>query len=136
MKISTKGRYSLRLMLDLAENNKGQYIPLKEISERQGITIKYLEQIVSLLSRAGLISSVRGSSGGYKLSRLPSEYSVGEILRVSEGSLAPVACLDVSPNSCSRYNECKTIHFWEKLDSTINNFVDNVTLEDLLNKNF
>lgn len=135
VKISTKGRYALRLMLDLAENGSKAYIPLKDISERQEITIKYLEQIVSQLSRAGLIKSTRGNNGGYRLVKPACCYSVGEILRAAEGNLAPVACIEVFPNQCSRCKDCLTLPLWEKLGKTINDFVDGVTLEDLLKGN-
>ena len=113
MKISTKGRYALRIMLDLAQNSKGEYIPLKDISSRQGITIKYMEQIVPMLTRAGLVRSLRGNNGGYMLSREPEEYTIGEILRCAEGSLAPIACLEDETNQCPRKEGCKTLAFWE-----------------------
>ena len=103
MKISTKGRYALRMMVDLAEHNNGEWISLKEISERQNISIKYLEQIVSSLMRSGLLLSSRGPQGGYMLARKPEEYTVGEILREIEGSLVPVACMETVPNQCERY---------------------------------
>ena len=133
MKISTKGRYALRLMLDLAQNNNGEYIPLKEVAQRQNIPVKYLEQIVTLLSRVGYIKSIRGNSGGYKLSKSAEDYRVGDILRVAEGSLIPVACLADSPNQCLRYKECLTLPLWEGLNKTINAYVDRFTLADLLN---
>ena len=108
MKISTKGRYALRLMLDLAVHNTGENISLKDISSRQEISIKYLEQIVISLSRAGFVRSVRGSQGGYRLAREPKDYTVGSILRLIEGSLAPVSCLDDEPNECPRAEQCAT----------------------------
>ncbi|HWP51161.1 MAG TPA: Rrf2 family transcriptional regulator [Clostridia bacterium] len=132
MKISTKGRYALRVMIDIAGHDAGAVISLRDISQRQGITLKYLEQIIPLLSRAGLLKSVRGSSGGYRLTRLASEYTAGEILRAVEGSLVPVACLEDEPNRCSRCGECKTLPFWKGLAKVIDNYVDSVTLEDLL----
>lgn len=135
MKISTRGRYALRLMLDLAVNGGADsYITLKSISERQEISVKYLEQIVQVLSRAGFVESVRGAQGGYKLTRLPEAYTVGMILRLIEGSLAPVACLESSPNRCSRCNECVTLDVWKQLDDAIANVVDNITLADLVQK--
>ncbi len=134
MKISTKGRYALRTMLDLAMHDRGALIPLKDISARQGITIKYLEQVVTLLSRAGYVRSVRGAGGGYRLSKDPSEYTAGDILRVAEGSLAPVACLEDSENQCPRAAECLTLGFWEGLAGVINQYVDSVTLEDLVHQ--
>lgn len=131
MKISTKGRYALRVMIDLAGHEVGAVISLRDISQRQGITLKYLEQIIPLLSRAGLLKSVRGSSGGYRLTRPASDYSAGEILRAVEGSLAPVACLEDEPNCCPRCDDCKTLPFWKGLAAVINGYVDSVTLEDL-----
>ncbi len=132
MKISTKGRYALRLMLDLALHNNGSYIPIKEIAKRQNISDKYLEQIISILSRAGYVQSVRGAGGGYKLSRLPKDYTVGMILRLTEGSLAPVACLEGENNTCERNTECATLLVWKKLYKAINDVVDTITLEDLV----
>lgn len=134
MKVSTKGRYALRLMIDLAERNNGKYTTLKEISARQKISVKYLEQIVILLSKAGLLESVRGPQGGYKLAKKPSKYTAGDILRVTEGSLAPVACLETKTNQCLSYDKCSTVDFWQGLYNTIQNYVDLVTLEDLVNK--
>ena len=132
MKISTKGRYALRLMLDLSMNASAGCIPLKDIAERQDISLKYLEQIISTLSRAGYVRSVRGSGGGYMLSKAPSEYTVGMILRLTEGSLAPVSCLETADNSCARASDCITLRVWEKLYSAINDVLDNITLEDLI----
>ncbi|MGI5966397.1 MULTISPECIES: RrF2 family transcriptional regulator [Anaerotruncus] len=132
MKISTKGRYALRLMIDLAQHDAGEYISLKEISGRQEISVKYLEQIVILLAKAGFLRSVRGPQGGYKLAKPPQEYKVGDILRLTEGSLAPVACLEHEPNECARYGECPTIAFWQGLAKVVNNYVDGITLQDLV----
>lgn len=134
MKVSTKGRYSLRLLIDLAEHNTGEYIALKEISERQNISIKYLEQIVNQLSKAGYLASVRGPQGGYKLNRPPKEYIIGEILRIMEGSFAPTACLQDMENQCGRYNECATITFWEGLYHVVNEYIDQFTLQDLVDQ--
>ena len=133
MKISTKGRYALRTMLDLAVHENGGLIPLREISTRQGITIKYLEQVMNLLNKAGYVRSVRGAGGGYRLAKEPSEYTIGDILRVAEGSLAPVSCLEDEVNLCPRNADCMTVDFWEGLADAINNYVDSFTLEDLLN---
>ena len=108
MKISTKGRYALRLMLDLAINNTGEFIPLKNVSERQDISVKYLEQIITVLVKAGFVKGLRGSRGGYKLAKKPEDYTVGMILRLTEGSLAPVACLDDEVNTCERACDCIT----------------------------
>ena len=115
MKISTKGRYALRLMIDLAQHDAAGYIPLRDISKRQEVSAKYLEQIVVQLSRAGLVTSTRGAQGGYQLARHPSEYTVGEILRITEGSLAPVACLAHDPVECPRAEDCITLGFWRGL---------------------
>ena len=133
MKISTKGRYALRIMLDLAAHNTGEFIPVKDIAVRQGITVKYLEQIVSQLGKAGLIKSVRGNGGGHKLTKEPVKYTAGDILRSIEGNLAPVACLEDSPNQCPRSDQCLTLPFWGGLSNVIDDYVNNVTLEDLLN---
>ncbi len=111
MKVSTKGRYALRLMIDLAEHDSGEYIPLRDISERQGISVKYLEQIVTQLSRAGVLRSVRGAQGGYRLARRPENYTTGEILRITEGDLAPIACLSSETTCCPRESECATLDF-------------------------
>lgn len=131
MRISTKGRYALRLMLDLAMHNTGEFISLKDISERQDITVKYLEQIVTSLARAGYLRSQRGNNGGYRLAKAPEEYRVGDILRVMEGSLEPIACLDDDPNLCPRSESCTTLPFWRGLSEVIRNYVDGVTLQDL-----
>lgn len=132
MKISTKGRYALRLMLDLAMHDNGVYIPIKEIAKRQGISEKYLEQIISILSRAGYVQSVRGAGGGYRLAHPLKSYTVGMILRLTEGSLAPVACLEGNVNTCDRNTECATLIVWQKLYDAINDVVDSITLDDLV----
>ena len=132
MKISTRGRYALRFMIDLAQHSNTEYIALKDISERQGISIKYLEQITSLLSKFGLLQSVRGPQGGYKLARQPSEYTVGEILRITEGDLAPVACLSQDHNDCPRRAECATLSMWQGLAKVINEYLESHTLQDLV----
>lgn len=131
MRISTKGRYALRIMIDLAVNGNGNYISLKSIADRQGISNKYLEQIISLLNKAGFLEVARGNAGGYKLAREPKEYTVGDILRASEGDLSPVYCL-TEEGECVKKNDCKTYDFWEGLDNVINEYVDSKTLEDLL----
>ncbi len=132
MKISTKGRYALRMMLDLAVNSNGIYISLKDISMRQSISDKYSEQIINQLSKARLVKSTRGAKGGYMLMKAPSEYTVGDILRVMEGSLAPVACLEDENVDCDRASSCVTLSVWKKLDKAIKDVVDNITLEDLV----
>jgi Rrf2 family protein len=136
MKISTRGRYALRFMIDLAQHDNSEYISLKDISERQGVSVKYLEQITSLLSKFGLLQSVRGPQGGYKLARSPDKYTVGEILRVTEGNLAPVACLENTPNQCPRAKNCETLAFWSEFNNLINNYLDSKTLEDLVKTSF
>lgn len=132
MKISTKGRYALRLMLDLAYNHTGSFIPIKNVSQRQDISDKYLEQIITQLSRAGLVKSARGAQGGYMLAKAPADYTVGEILRVLEGNLAPVACVDAAQAVCSRADECVTIDVWRQITDAVNKVVDNITLADLV----
>lgn len=132
MKISTRGRYALRLMLNLALNHEGeQYITIKSISQQEEISGKYLEQIISVLSRAGFVKSTRGAQGGYRLARPAENYTVGMILRVIEGSLAPVACLDDETNRCSRSEDCVTLGVWQQIDKAVSEVVDNITLADL-----
>lgn len=132
MKISTKGRYAIRLMLDLAQHNTGEFISLRDISRRQDITVKYLEQIVTSLTRAGFLRSQRGNNGGYRLARQPADYKIGDILRVMEGSLEPIACLIDDPSLCPRSESCVTLPFWQGLSKVINDYVDSYTLQDLL----
>ncbi len=134
MKVSTKGRYALRLMLDLALCEPGVNISLKSIGERQEISIKYLEQIVNILNRGGFLKSVRGPMGGYSLLKNPEEYTVGAILRCIEGSLSPVACLDNEVNDCKRKDICATLYLWEKIEKAINDIVDNMTLKELADR--
>ncbi len=132
MKISTKGRYALRLMLDLALNNTGEPVRIKEIAARQEISDKYLEQIISTLNKAGYVKSIRGPQGGYRLAREPEKYTVGMILRLTEGSLAPVSCLEGDVNTCERQETCVTLRLWQMLDAAISDVVDRVTLADLV----
>lgn len=132
MKISTRGRYALRFMIDLAQHASSEYTSLRDISRRQEISVKYLEQITSLLSKFGLLLSVRGPQGGYKLAKKPSEYTVGEILRITEGDLAPVACLTTPENTCPRKENCATLSLWEGLSKVINDYLDSKSLEDLV----
>jgi len=131
MKISTKGRYALRVMLDLALHEGDGLIPLRDIADRSSISLKYLEQIISTLNHAGFLVSTRGASGGYKLVRTPAEYSVGDILRAAEGSLAPTVCTE-EDTMCERREECITYPFWLGLDRAINAYVDSVTLADII----
>ncbi|MEA5136536.1 MAG: Rrf2 family transcriptional regulator [Candidatus Fimivivens sp.] len=132
MKISTKGRYSLRLMVDLAMAESDEFVSLKDIAERQKISAKYMEQIIALLKNAQLVSSIRGPRGGYRLSKSASDYTVGEILRLTEGSLAPVACIESDLVDCERCEGCATVELWRKLDTAISQVVDNMTLADLV----
>lgn len=132
MRISTKGRYALRLMLDLAEHQGDGCVSLKDVAQRQDISKKYLEQIVPTLSRAGFLLTNRGYQGGYRLARAPKDYTVGEILRLTEGGLVPVACLEQHPNTCPRCGECATLPMWEGLERVIRNYLDGITLQDLL----
>lgn len=134
MKISTKGRYAVRVMLDLALHNTGECIKVKDIATRQGISEKYLEQIIAVLNRAGYVNSVRGAQGGYRIAKDPSEYTVGMILRLTEGSMAPVACLDEGAPDCDRCDTCETLEVWKDLYAAINNVIDNVTIADLVEK--
>lgn len=131
MKVSTKGRYALRLMLDLALE-EGKIVKLKDVAEHQEISVKYLEQIISVLQKAGYVKSLRGPGGGYTLSKRPEEYTVGMILRQIEGSLAPVACLDDEVNTCERSGSCVTLRLWQMLYDAINDVVDKVTLKDMV----
>ena len=131
MQISTKGRYALRLMLDLAVHNTGELVKIKDISARENISEKYLEQIISSLKKAGYVKSLRGAQGGYMLARETETYTVGTILRLTEGSMKPVACLEDEPNQCSRAGECVTLRLWKMLDKAIEGVLDKVTLQDL-----
>ena len=132
MLISTRGRYALRIMIDLAEHMNGSFIPTKDIAERQEISLKYMEKIMTMLSKSGLVEGAHGKGGGYRLYRAPDEYKVGDILRVTEGSLSPVSCLESGAEPCSRISQCKTLPMWKKLDSLINGFLDSITLADLM----
>ena len=134
MKISTKGRYALRMLVDLAEHQSEGFVALKDIAGRQNISKKYLEQIVPVLNNSGFLQTNRGYQGGYRLSRTPDKYTVGDILRLTEGSLAPVACLENSPNLCERQNECATLHVWEGLYRVINEYLDGITLQDIIDR--
>lgn len=132
MKISTKGRYALRLMIDLATNDAGTPISIRDVAERQGISDKYLEQIISVLNKAGYVRSIRGPQGGYILKKKPEDYTVGMILRLTEGSLAPVACVEEPETDCERQGGCTTYILWRKISNAINDVVDTVTLKDLV----
>ena len=132
MIISTKGRYALRLMLDLALHNTGMPVRIKEIASRQEISDKYLEQIVAVLNKAGYVRSVRGPQGGYLLTRKPEEYTVGMILRLTEGSLAPVECLDSQAGACEKSDDCVTVLVYRKMNEAVNEVIDHITLADLM----
>ena len=132
MMISTKGRYALRVMLDMAEHGGGEWHRLSDVAQRQQLSKKYLESIIAILSRAGLVEGLRGKGGGYRLTRSSANYSVGEILRLTEGSLAPVTCLEGAEDPCPRAGECTTLPMWQKLDDLINTYLDSVSLSDLL----
>lgn len=130
--ISTRGRYALRVMLDIAANQKDGYVPMKDVALRQGLSLKYLEQILPPLTKNGLLVGIQGKGGGYRLTREPGEYRIGEILRLTEKDLAPVECLKEGAEECTRKDKCKTIVFWEGLNSVVNDYVNSKTLEDLL----
>ena len=130
MKFSTKGRYALRVIIDLAEHNTGKYIPLTDIAARQEISEKYLESIVSVLSKNGYLDSLRGKGGGYRLNRSPDEYTVGEIIKLIEGSLAPVACLEPNAAPCKRASECRTVAMWSGLMNLMNDYLEGITIGD------
>ena len=132
MMISTKGRYALRVMIDLAEQQRVEYIPLKEIAKRQNISQKYLESIMAILSKNNFIEALHGKGGGYRLNREPADYKVGEILRLTEGTLAPVSCLEDGATPCNYVSECRTLPMWTKLNDIVNEYLDSVSIADLI----
>ena len=134
MLISTKGRYALRVLIDLAEHQSDGYIPLKAIARRQEISEKYLESIIKLLVKAKLLTGVRGKGGGYRMTRPPEEYTVGQVLRLTEESLAPVSCLEDGADACRRAAECRTLALWQGLEKAINDYLDSVTVADLMRR--
>ena len=134
MKISTKGRYALRVMIDLAEHQNDGFVALKDIAQRQNISKKYLEQIVPILNRADVLRTNRGFQGGYRLAKNPDQYTVGEILRLTEGSLSPVSCLEHDPIECERSGECITLPIWKGLYRVINEYRNGITLQDILDQ--
>lgn len=134
MMISTKGRYALRVMIDLAEHCNGEYIPMKDVVKRQQVSQKYVERIMTMLSKANFVEAVQGKGGGYRLNRSPDEYIVGDILRLTEGSLAPVACLDCDAEECERADQCRTLPMWKELNNRITDFFDGITIADLMKK--
>lgn len=133
MKISTKGRYALRMLVDLAEHKDEGYIALKDIAKRQDISKKYLEQIVAVLNKPGILNTNRGYQGGYRLAKPASDYTVGDILRITEGGLAPITCLEQEENPCERSSRCSTLFVWEGLYKAIEKYLDSITLQDILN---
>jgi len=132
MMISTRGRYALRVMIDLAEHATENYVPMKEVAERQNISLKYIERIIPALSKNELVEGVQGKGGGYRLKREPKEYTVGEILRLTEGDLAPVACLECGAEPCDREATCKTLSMWSKFYEMTNEYFDSITLAELV----
>ncbi|MCD7820405.1 MAG: Rrf2 family transcriptional regulator [Lachnospiraceae bacterium] len=134
--ISTKGRYALRVIVDLAQHQQGdEFIPLKDIAARQEISEKYLEIILKSLVKNKLLKGLRGKGGGYRLTRQPEEYTIGEILYLTEGTLAPVACLTEDADPCARAKSCSTLHMWKRFDSLINDFFNSITIADLMEEN-
>lgn len=132
MMISTRGRYALRVIIDMAENGEDGYIPMKEIAARQGISLKYLEKILPGLVEAGFLEGVHGKGGGYKLMKDPKECRVSDILRVTDGDLAPVACLEEGADKCERSGQCRTLPLWDGLNEVITEYLDGVTIADLM----
>lgn len=132
MMVSTRGRYALRVMIDLAEHEDGSYTAMKEVAQRQDISLKYLEKILPLLVGAHLVEGVHGKGGGYRLTRTPDQYRVGEILRLTEGDLAPVSCLECSAEPCANSASCRTFPLWNELNNRINEYLDSVTIADLM----
>ena len=130
--ISTRGRYALRVMIDLAEHNDGGYVPMKDVAERQGLSLKYLERILPVLAKNKLIIGVQGKGGGYRLGREPEEYKVGEILRLTEGDLAPVSCLECGAEPCDRCSDCRTLKMWQGFFKLTNEYFDGITVADLM----
>lgn len=131
--VSTRGRYALRVLIDLAEHNNGSYIPMKDVAKRQEISLKYLERILPTLTKAKLIAGVHGKGGGYQLTRSPEDYTVGEVLRLTEGDLAPVACLTPDAEPCTKAAECRTLKMWQGFYDMTNRYFDGITIADLIN---
>ncbi|MBP0968497.1 MAG: Rrf2 family transcriptional regulator [Oscillospiraceae bacterium] len=135
MKISTKGRYALRMLIELAAHQEQGFMSLKEISEHQNISKKYLEQIVPMLNKSGILRTNRGNKGGYMLAKPPRECTVGDVLRATEGSLAPVTCLEYEVNDCPRAESCATLYVWQGLQKAVEDYLDSVTIQDILDRN-
>ena len=134
MKVSTKGRYALRIMIEIATYDPAEYVPLRALATSQDISEKYLEAIIAPMVKSGLLAGQRGKGGGYRLAKTPAEYTAAEILRIAEGSLAPVSCLEGETNLCPRAGMCATLDLWTGLDKVINDYLENITLEDLVKK--
>ncbi len=134
MMISTRGRYALRVLIDLAEHKNGSYIPMKEVAERQEISLKYLERILPLLTKSGYVEGVHGKGGGYRLKKGPEDIRVGNVLRLTEGELAPVACLAENADPCERAHECRTLDMWRRFYNLTNDFFDGITIADLMKR--
>lgn len=134
MMVSTKGRYAIRVMIDLAQNSEEGYISLSRISKRQDISLKYLEAIVAVLNKAGIVESIRGKDGGYRLTKNPEDYTVGEIIKLTEGTIAPVTCLESPTNSCENAYRCLTLPMWIKLEKIVGEYLDSITLRDLIDR--
>ena len=132
MMVSTRGRYALRVIIDLAENSGNGHVPMREVAERQGLSLKYLERILPLLVSANLVEGIHGKGGGYRLSKDPSKISVGEVLRITEGDIAPVACLENNAVECEHINDCRTLPVWKGLNDRINEYLDSVSIADLM----
>lgn len=132
MMISTRGRYALRVLIDLAEHQNGEYIPMKEVAARQDISLNYIERIMPVLTKAKLVHGLHGKGGGYRLTMTPEQYKVGDILRLTEGDLAPVACIGCDAEKCNRTHECRTVSMWEKFYAVTNEYFDGITLADLM----
>lgn len=130
--ISTRGRYAIRVMLDIAKNQQDGYVPMKDVANRQGLSLKYLEQILPALTKNKIVEGIQGKGGGYRLVRNPEEYTIGDILRITERDLAPVSCLAEGAEKCERRNTCQTIDFWEGLNTVVNDYLDSKTLADLM----
>ena len=135
MLVSTRGRYAIRVMIDLAEHMNGKYIPMKEIADRQDVSLKYMTKIMQALTKSGMLDGQHGKGGGYKLNRDPAEYRIGDILRLTEGTLAPVACIDETDCKCDRSFGCRTRPMWNELDKLISEYLDGITIADLMEGN-
>lgn len=134
MLISTRGRYAIRVLIDLAENGTVSYIPMKDVANRQGLSLKYIERIMPALSKNGFVEGIHGKGGGYRLTKPLEDYRIGDILRLTEGDLSPVACLENGAKPCDRAHECRTLPMWTNFHKLVNDYFDSITLADLMNK--